>query len=97
MGMLGLRTVGAQFSLFRGLQRLLFYFFLLLQVAAQEEADNDRSHNEGSKIIHKISAVFLLKLGPARPAGKRGFVNWPGDGPAAGHLEPAHPSDSRHR
>jgi len=63
----GLRAVGAQFSLFCGLQRLLFYSFLLLQIAAHEEADDHYGDDEGDERIHKFSEEdSCLEFGLAR-------------------------------
>src|SRR5437588_484607 len=52
MRMLGLRAVGTQFSLLGGLERLLFYFFLLLQVTEHEEADDYHCEDECNEVIH---------------------------------------------
>src|ERR1700686_4905099 len=76
------------FPFFCGLERFLFYFFLLLQVAAHEEADDEDSHDEGDKSIHGSARlpgrsgikrggwrVGLLR-GHRRMAGRQGTLGW---------------------
>jgi hypothetical protein len=41
---------------------------LLLEVMKQENKDKESGNDESKSVVHSVSAVFLLKLDPARPA-----------------------------